>query len=107
MIPHTKKSDSYEQFAEAQTDWDEQEHAARSPEDDDVARSTEDGDDANDKESRLPTITYKTLMGQLYGWMHQLPVIGLNSGKYDLNAIKQFLIPYFLSTPKTGTRRRR
>ena len=41
-------------------------------------------------------------MGQLYGWMHQLPVIGFNSGKYDLNAIKQFLIPYFLSTSKTG-----
>ena len=40
-------------------------------------------------------------MGQLYGWMHQLPVIGFNSGKYDLNAIKQFLIPYFLSTSKT------
>ena len=36
-----------------------------------------------------------------YGWMHQLPVIGFNSGKYDLNAIKQFLIPYFLSTSKT------
>ena len=40
-------------------------------------------------------------MGQLYGWMHKLPVIGFNSGKYDLNAIKQFLIPYFLSTSKT------
>ena len=43
----------------------------------------------------------KKLMGQLYGWMHQLPVIGFNSGKYDLNAIKQFLILYFLSTSKT------
>ena len=42
-------------------------------------------------------------MGQLYGWMRQLPVIGFNSGKYDLNAIKQFIIPYFLSTTsKTG-----
>ena len=40
-------------------------------------------------------------MGQLYGWMRQLPVIGFNSGSYDLNAIKQFLIPYFLSTSKT------
>ena len=40
-------------------------------------------------------------MGQLYGWMRQLPVIGFNSGKYDLNAIKQFLIPYFLTTSKT------
>ena len=33
--------------------------------------------------------------------MHQLPVIRFNSGKYDLNAIKQFLIPYSLSTSKT------
>ena len=40
-------------------------------------------------------------MGQLYGWMHQLPVIGFNSGKYDINAIKQFLTSYFLSTSKT------
>ena len=42
-------------------------------------------------------------MGQLYGWMHQLPVIEFNSGKYDLNAIKQFLIPYFLSTTTSKT----
>ena len=40
-------------------------------------------------------------MGQLYGWMHQLPVIGFYSGKYDINDIKQFLIPYFMSTSKT------
>ena len=40
-------------------------------------------------------------MGQLYGWMHQLPVIGFNSGKYDFNATKRFLIPYFLFKSKT------
>ena len=55
----------------------------------------------SDKDSRPATNPYKTLMGQLYGWMRQLPVIGFNSGKYDLNAIKQFLIPYFLTTAKT------
>ena len=79
--------DSYEdmlvQLAEAMTTWIEREEAARS---------------ATDKESRPATIPYKKLMGQLYGWMHQLPDIGFNSGTYDLNAIKQFLIPYFLST---------
>ena len=32
-------------------------------------------------------------MEQIYGWMRQLPVIGFNSGKNDLNAIKHFLIP--------------
>ena len=79
--------DVLEQLAEALTNWDEREEASRS---------------AVDKESRPPTNPYKKLMGQLYGWMHQLPVIGFNSGKYDLNAIKQFLIPYFLSTSKTG-----
>ena len=79
--------DVLEQLAEELTNWDEREEAARS---------------ANDKESRPATNQYKKLMGQLYGWMHQLPVIGFNSGKYDLNAIKQFLIPYFLSTSKTG-----
>ena len=80
--------DVLEQLAEALTNWDEREEAARS---------------ANDKESRPATNPYKKLMGQLYGWMHQLPVIGFNSGKYGLNAIKQFLIPYFLSnTSKTG-----
>ena len=78
--------DVLEQLAEALTKWDEREEAARS---------------ATDKESRQATNPYKKLMGQLYGWMHQLPVIGFNSGKYDLNAIKQFLILYFVSTSKT------
>ena len=87
---YDKIKDSYEnvleQLTEALTKWDEREEAARS---------------ATDKDSRLATNPYKTLMGQLYGWMRQLPVIGFNSGSYDLNAIKQFLIPYFLSTSKT------
>ena len=87
---YDKIKDSYEdvleKLAEALTNWNEREEAERS---------------AVDKESRPATNPYKKLMG-LYGWMHQLPVIGFNSGKYDLNAITQFLIPYFLSTSKTG-----
>ena len=76
--------DVLEQLAEELTNWDEREQAARA---------------ANDKKkSRPATNPYKKLMEQLYGWMHHLPVIGFNSGKYDLNVIKQFLIPYFLST---------
>ena len=27
-------------------------------------------------------------------WLHQLPVLGFISGKYNLNTIKQFLIPH-------------
>ena len=48
----------------------------------------------------VKTNPYKTLMGQLLGWLHQLPVIGFNSGKYDLNVIKQFFIPYLLKPAK-------
>ena len=83
--------DSYEnvleQLAEAMTRWDEQEETALSA--------------ADDKKSRRTKNPYKKLMGQLYGWMRQLPVVGFNSGHYDLNAIKQFLVPYFLSAAKT------
>ena len=46
------------------------------------------------------TNPYKTLIGQLLGWLHQLPVIGFNSGRYDLNVIKQFFIPYLLKPSK-------
>ena len=83
--------DSYEnvleQLAEAMTRWDEQEENALSA--------------ANDKKSRRTKNPYKKLMGQLYGWIRQLPVVGFNSGQYDLNVVKQFLVPYFMSAAKT------
>ena len=92
---YDKIKDSYDhvldQLAEELTKWDAREAAAREA----AAR------EATEKKARPATNPYKTLMGQLYGWMRQLPVIGFNSGKYDLNAIKQFLIPYFLATSKT------
>ena len=60
--------DVLEHLAEAQTDWDEREHVARSPEEDgdDAARSAEDDDKVNDKEYRPASNPYKKLMGQLY-----------------------------------------
>ena len=39
---------------------------------------------------------YKTLIGQLLGWLRQLPVVGFNSGKYDLNVVKKFFIPLLI-----------
>ena len=89
--------DSYEsvldQLAEAMTRWDEQEETARSA--------------VNEKKKSQRTKNpYKKLMGQLYGWMRQLPVAGFNSGHYDLNAIKQFLVPYFLFTAKEREERK-
>ena len=38
----------------------------------------------------------KTLEKQLQTWLSQLPVIGFNSGHYDLNVVKKFFIPYML-----------
>ena len=40
---------------------------------------------------------YKTLIGQLLGWLRQLPVIGFNSGKSDLNMIKRSFVPLLIS----------
>ena len=37
---------------------------------------------------------------KLLGWLHQLPVIGFSSGKYDLNVIKQFFVHYLLKSSK-------
>ena len=57
----------------------------------------------NDEEQEMrevKTNPYKTLIGQLLGWLHQLPVIGLNSGKYDLNVIKQLFVSYLLKPSK-------
>ena len=50
----------------------------------------------------VKTNPYKTLIGQLLGWLYQLPVIGFNSGKYDLNVIKQFSLLYLLKPSKHG-----
>ena len=57
-------------------------------------------DDEEVEMEEVKTNPYKTLIGQLLGWLHQLPVIGFNSGKYDLNVIKQFFIPYLLKPAK-------
>ena len=57
-------------------------------------------DDEEVEMGEIKSNPYKTLIGQLLGWLHQLPVIGFNSGKYDLNGIKQFVVPYLLKPTK-------
>ena len=74
--------------------WDEAERKA--PREDDS--KLEDAEEVVVEESK--TNPYKTLIGQLLGWLHQLSVIGFNSGRYDLNVIKQFFIPYLLKPSK-------
>ena len=43
------------------------------------------------------TNPFRKLSDQLFSWLQQLPVIGFNSGKYDLNMIKRFFIPLMLT----------
>ena len=51
--------------------------------------------EANADESQ--TNPFKKLLDQLFSWLHQLPVIGFNSGKYDLNMIKRSFVPLLIS----------
>ena len=59
----------------------------------DEVAATAHEDDENGKKTVNP---YKTLERQLQAWLHQLPVIGFNSSKYDLNAIKRFFVPLLI-----------
>ena len=66
----------------------------RANDDGDERESNDEGVEGNKKKVTNP---FNTLMGQLFGWLQQLPVIGFNSGKYDINVIKRFFIPYLLT----------
>ena len=57
-------------------------------------------DDEEVEMEAVKTNPYQRLIGQLLSWLHQLPVIGFNSGKYDLNVIKQFFVSYLLKPSK-------
>ena len=57
-------------------------------------------DDEEVEMEAVKTNPYQRLIGQLLGWLHQLPVIGFNSGNYDLNVIKQFFVSYLLKPSK-------
>ena len=39
---------------------------------------------------------YSTLEQKLQTWLHQLPTLGFNSSKYDLNTIKRFFVPLLI-----------
>ena len=43
------------------------------------------------------TNPFKKLLDQLFSWLRQLPVIGFNSGKYDLDMIKRSFVPLLIS----------
>ena len=57
----------------------------------------DDAESEANAEENSKTNPFNTLAGQLHGWLHQLPVIGFNSGKYDLNMIKRSFVPLLIS----------
>ena len=72
--------------------------------------SDDDDDDDDDMDKRLckwrktadsGDDVNATLMGKLFAWLQQLPVIGFNSGRYDLNAIKRFFVPLLIRNNAT------
>ena len=67
---------------------------ARKEEWDDAESEANTEEEENEKESK--TNPFNTLAGQLLGWLRQLPVVGFNSGKYDLNVVKKFFVPLLI-----------
>ena len=60
-------------------------------------KEAEEEDEEEEAENGKKTVNpYKTLENQLQVWLHQLPVVGFNSGRYDLNAIKRFFVPLLI-----------
>ena len=54
-------------------------------------------DEEEEEEDGKKTVNpCKTLEKQLQTWLRQLPVIGFNSGKYDLNVVKKFFVPLLI-----------
>ena len=73
----------------------ESEYRLEKNDDGDERESNDEGVEGDKKKVTNP---FKTFMGHLFGWLQQLPVIGFNSGKYDINVIKRFFIPSLLTT---------
>ena len=61
---------------------------------DDVESEANTEEEENEKESK--TNPFNTLAVQRLGWLRQLPVVGFNSGKYDLNVIKRLFVTYLM-----------
>ena len=57
----------------------------------------EDDENEDDVDGNNRTNPFKKLQDQLSSWLQQLLVIGFNSGKYDLNMIKRFFVPFVLT----------
>ena len=57
----------------------------------------EEAENEDEVDGKNRTNPFKKLLDQLFSWLQQLPVIGFNSGKYDLNMIKRFFVHFVLA----------
>ena len=79
-------------FVDVLADLDARKHAWE-----EETKEAEEEDEEEEAENGKKTVNpYKTLENQLQAWLHQLPVLGFNSGRYDLNAIKKFFVPLLI-----------
>ena len=90
---HTISDAAYESLSASYADVLDQ-LKARKESWDDAESEANTEEEENEKESK--TNPFNTLAEQLLGWLRQLPVVGFNSGKYDLNVVKKFFIPYLM-----------
>ena len=61
-----------------------------------VSGDSEDETGGSSKTSKTRKHPLELLKEKLDSYLKELPVLGFNSGKYDINAIKEFLIPYLV-----------
>ena len=80
--------------------WDDAESEANAEEEWDSAEEEcglEEAENEDEVAGKNRTNPFKKLLDQLFRWLHKLPVIGFNSGKYDLNMIKRSFVPLLIS----------
>ena len=81
----------------------EQKLKEQEEEEEEEAEEKEEEDEEEEEETspkKKPVPPLFKLKANLKGYLAQLPVVGYNSGKYDINALKAFLIPILMDDLK-------
>ena len=94
---HTISDAAYESLSASYADVLDQLKARKHAWEEETKEAEEEDEEEEEAENGKKTVNpYKTLENQLQVWLHQLPVVGFNSGRYDLNAIKKFFVPLLI-----------
>ena len=93
---HTISDAAYESLSASYADVLDQLKARKHAWEEETKEAEEDDEEEEVENGKKTVNPYKTLENQLQVWLHQLPVVGFNSGRYDLNAIKKFFVPLLI-----------